>query len=69
MVASALTALLSPTLIGLLFTLGAAPGKRMLTLGVGSNDVLLLLFAGIVWQVAHVMTQAVALADEHAQIV
>ena len=24
---------------------------------------------GIVWQVAHVMTQAVALADEHAQIV
>ena len=68
-VASALAGLLSPTLIGLLLTLGAAPGKRMLTLGVGSNDVLLLLFAGIVWQVAHVMTQAVALADEHAQIV
>jgi hypothetical protein len=29
----------------------------------------MLLFAGIVWQVSHVMTHAAELAEEHAQIV
>jgi hypothetical protein len=38
-------------------------------LTIGSSELLMLLFAGMVWQIAHVMTQAAALADEHAQIV
>jgi len=67
--ASAAAGLLSPPLISVLLTLGAPAGKRALSVGVGSNEVLMLLFAGIVWQIAHVMTQAVELADEHAQIV
>jgi len=67
--ASAIAGLLSPPLISVLLTLGAPAGKRALSLGVSSNEVLMLLFAGIVWQIAHVMTQAVELADEHAQIV
>jgi len=69
MFASALAGLLSPPLISVLLTLGAPAGHRSLTLGLGANEVLMLLFAGIVWQIAHVMTRAVELADEHAQIV
>jgi len=69
MFAAALAGLLSPLLISVLLTLAAPPGQRALSLGIGSNEVLMLLFAGIVWQIAHVMTQAVELADEHAQIV
>jgi hypothetical protein len=69
MFAAAVAGLLSSALISVLLTLGAPPGKRALSLGIGSNDLLMLLFAGIVWQIARVMTQAAELADEHAQIV
>jgi hypothetical protein len=69
MFASALAELLSPAVISVLLTLGAPAGHRSLTLELGSSEVLLLLFAGIVWQIAHVLTRAVELADEHAQIV
>lgn len=69
MFAAAVAGLLSPALISMLLTLGAPPGQRALSLGIGSSEVLTLLFAGIVWQIARVMTQAVELADEHAQIV
>ncbi len=47
----------------------APHGERALSLGIDSNDLLMLVFAGIVWQIARAMTQAVELADEHAQIV
>ena len=67
--ASAVAGLLSPVLISVLLTLGAPAGRRALALGLGSSEVWMLLFAGIVWQIAHVMTRAVELADEHAQIV
>jgi len=69
LVSSAVAGLLSPALTSVLLTLQAPAGQRSLVLGVGSNEILMLLFAGIVWQIAHVMTQAVELADEHAQIV
>jgi uncharacterized membrane protein YhdT len=69
MFAAAVAGLLSPVLISLLLTLGAPAGQRTLSLGIGSNELLMLLFAGIVWQIARVMMQAVELADEHAQIV
>lgn len=69
MFAAAVAGLVSSALISLILTLGAPHGKRALSLGIGSNDLLMLLFAGIVWQIARVMTQAVELADEHAQIV
>lgn len=69
MFAAAVAGLLSSALVSLLLTLGAPHGKRALSLGIGSHDLLMLLFAGIVWKIARVMTQAVELADEHAQIV
>ena len=47
----------------------APAGARSFPLQLDSQPLLMLLFAGIVWQVAHVMTHAAELAEEHAQIV
>jgi hypothetical protein len=69
MLFSALAGLLCPTLTSLLLTLGAPAGQHTLRVHIGSSELLLLLFAGIVWQIAQVLAQAVALADEHALIV
>jgi hypothetical protein len=44
-------------------------GQLSLTLSLGSSQVLLLLFAGIVWQISAVMARAVVLAEEHSQFV
>lgn len=44
-------------------------GARSISLQLDSQTLLMLLFAGILWQVAHVMTHAAELAEEHAQIV
>lgn len=52
-----------------LITLDAGPEGHRVNVGVSSAQVLTLLFAGIVWQVAAVMTRAVALAEENAQFV
>lgn len=57
-----------PTLIVLLLTWGR-PGQTVLSLSVGSQHLILLLFAGVTWQIARVMAKAVALAEDHAQIV
>jgi hypothetical protein len=69
MLVSAVAGLSSPALISVLLTLDAPAGQHALSVRVGSSEILMLLFAGVVWQIAHVMTQAVALAEEHAQIV
>jgi hypothetical protein len=69
MLASAAAALLSPALVSVLLTWGAPAGQHAFSVRVGTNEVLMLLFAGIVWQITHVMAQAVELAEEHAQIV
>jgi len=50
-------------------TLGAPAGQRALAMGLGSNELLTLLFAGMVWQISAVMAKAVALAEENAQFV
>jgi hypothetical protein len=47
----------------------APAGARSISLQLDSQPLLMLLFAGIVWQVSHVMTRAAELAEEHAQIV
>lgn len=60
--------MLVPTLVVLVATT-AGPGPASLTLSFGSDDLFLLLFAGISWQIARVLGRAVALAEDHAQIV
>lgn len=61
--------LVAPTAIVWLLTLYAPAGGRVLTLSFGSQQLLMLLFSGIVWQMGHAMTRAVELAEDNAQII
>ena len=66
---SAVAAIVAAPLLSVLLTLGNAPGKRQLVVGVGSDFPLTLLFAAIVWLMAAVIDQGQALADENAAFV
>ncbi len=68
MAISALLALLVPPLIGGLVTAAAGAGTR-LSLSLNAHQVILLLFAAVIWQLAAVLDDAAAVAVEHAQIV
>jgi hypothetical protein len=61
--------LLAPTAIVWLLTMGAPAGQRVLTVSLGAQQLLMLLFSGIVWQMGHAMTRAVELAEDNAQII
>lgn len=69
LLASSVAGLLAPTLLSVLLTLGAPAGGHSLAVALGAQHLLMLLFAGIVWQIAHAMTRAVEMADDHAQII
>lgn len=58
-----------PVACAWLLTLGVPAGSRGLSISVGSQQLLLLLFSGIVWQMGQAMTRAVELADDNAQII
>lgn len=61
--------LLAPTAIVWFLTFGAPAGQRVLTVSLGAQQLLMLLFSGIVWQMGHAMTRAVELAEDNAQII
>lgn len=67
--ASVVTGLFAWMLISVVLTAGAPAGQKALSFGLGSNELLTLLFAGMVWQIAAVMGKAVALAEENAQFI
>ena len=66
---SAVAAIVAAPLLSVVLTLGNAPGERQLVVGVGSDFPLTLLFAAIVWLMAAVIDQGMALADENAAFV
>ena len=66
---SSVAGLLAPTLLSVLLTWGAAAGQRSVAVALGGQHLLMLLFAGIVWQIAHAMARAIEIADDNAQIV
>ena len=66
---STVAALVTTPVLTLLVTLGAGPDGHTVTANFSSTQALTLLFAGIVWQVAAVMTRAVAVAEENSQFV
>ena len=66
---SSIAGLLAPTAVVWLLTLDAPTGGRVLTVSLGSQQLLMLLFSGIVWQMGHAMTRAVELAEDNAQII
>ena len=69
LLAASLAGLLVPTLLSALLTWGAPAGSRSLAVALGGQHLLMLLFAGIVWQIAHAMARAIEIADDNAQIV
>jgi Protein of unknown function (DUF2975) len=68
MFVTALACMVVPTLAVLVLTMGG-PGQASLVVSVGSQHLVLLLFAGVVWQMARVMAKAVEIAEENAQFV
>jgi hypothetical protein len=67
--AAALAAMVAGAVVSVLLTLGNAPGTRQLAVGIGSDHVLTLFFAGLVWLIAEVMDQGQRLARENEQFV
>ena len=66
---SAVSAALVGPATSILLAWSVPAGVRSVSLQLDSQTLLMLLFAGILWQVAHVMTHVAELAEEHAQIV
>ena len=66
---SSVAGMLAPTGIVLLLTLGSRAGEHVLTFSLDSQQLMMLLFSGIVWQMGHAMTRAVELAEDNAQII
>jgi Protein of unknown function (DUF2975) len=68
MFAAALASAVVPTLVTLLLTSGGS-GKTTLSVSLSSQHLVLLLFAGVVWQMARLMAKAAEIAEENAQFV
>jgi hypothetical protein len=66
---SLIAALVSKPLLSFIATLNGGPGEREVSAGISSEQVLTLLFAGILWQIAGAMTSAKRLAEENAGFV
>jgi hypothetical protein len=66
---AAIAGIVVPTLAIVLLTIGLGPGKGQLIVSLGTDDLFLFLFAAVSWQIALVLGRAVALAEDHAQIV
>lgn len=62
-----LTGWLSTPVLSLLLTLGEE--EKTLSIGFSLSGAMTLLFAAIVWQIAHIMRRAMEIADENAQFI
>ena len=67
--AAAFAAIVAGAATSVLLTLNNPPGMRQLSLGVSSNHVFTLFFAGLVWLMADVIGQGQALAEENERFV
>jgi hypothetical protein len=68
MFASVVAGLVVQPIAGVIVSL-AGTGKGTLSLGMSSQQAILVVFALVTWQIARAMEAAVAVADEYAQIV
>lgn len=55
--------------IGVIATIGNAPGQRTLAVSVSSNDVVLALIAALIVVLGHIMAEAARIAEDHQHIV
>lgn len=58
-----------PTLLGLVLTAGNPVGQRALVIGIGSDQMLGMLIAGVLWVIAGALAQAAAIAEDHALVI
>lgn len=62
---AALASMLAGSATSVLLTLNNPPGQRHLSVGIGSDQVFTLFFAGLVWLMAAVIAQGQTLAEEN----
>ena len=62
---AALASMLAGSATSVLLTLNNPPGQRHLSVGIGSDLVFTLFFAGLVWLMAAVIAQGQTLAEEN----
>lgn len=67
--AAALSAIVAGAVVSVLLTLNNEPGSRHLAIGLSSEHVFTLFFAGLVWLMADIMGQGQALAEENEAFV
>lgn len=67
--ASVALGMVAATAISVVVTLNNPPGLRHLAIGIGSDQIFALFFAGMVWLMAAVIGQGRALAEENATFV
>lgn len=66
---SVVVGLVASVALSVLLTLHNAPGTRHVALGIGSDQIFTLFFAGMVWLMAAVISQGQALAEENATFI
>jgi Protein of unknown function (DUF2975) len=69
MAVAALAGMVLPSLMSLLLSWHLNSGPRALVVSVNSQALILLAFAALIWQIAAVLRQGIALAEENAQFV
>jgi hypothetical protein len=67
--ASVIAGVPAATAIAIVISLNNPPGLQQLVVSIGSDQVLLLFFAGMVWLIAGVLSQGQLLAEENATFV
>jgi hypothetical protein len=67
--ASSLVSILIAPIMSVVLTFNNAPGNRHVAIGIGTDHVLTLLFAAVVWVMAAVIAQGQALAEENSSFV
>lgn len=67
--AASLAAIVAGAAVSVVLTLQNPPGMRQLSVGISSNHLFTLFFAGMVWLMAAVIGQGQALAEENADFV
>lgn len=66
---SSLASILIGPALSVVLTINNAPGTQQVAIGIGTDHVLTLLFAAVVWVMASVIAQGQALAEENASFV
>lgn len=67
--ASVAASIIASPVLSVVLTLHNPPGMRHLAIGIGSDQIFTLFFAGMVWLMAAVIGQGQALAEENASFV